>query len=78
MLSFIGAIRNRAEKGLFFTTGYFTAQAKQLAQEGNSSLVELIDGDRLVDLLEQHSFGLREAKTFEVDYSFLQNYSRET
>lgn len=77
MLSFIGAIWNRAEKGLFFTTGYFTTQAKQLAQEGNSSLVELIDGDRLVDLLEQYSFGLREAKTFEVDYSFLQNYPCE-
>ncbi|MFZ4699864.1 MAG: restriction endonuclease [Candidatus Methylumidiphilus sp.] len=77
ILAFIGAIRNRAEKGLFFTTGYFTASAKQAARDGNSSLVELIDGERLVDLLEQYSFGLREMKTFEMDYSFLQKYPLE-
>ena len=52
--------------------------AKQAARDGNSSLVELIDGERLVDLLEQYSFGLRETKTFEVDYSFLKEYPLES
>ena len=39
-----------------------------------SKPIELIDGDRLVELLEQNEFGLRQAKTYEVDYTFMSNY----
>jgi len=71
---FQGGIGSRAEKGIFFTTGYFTDGARDAARHSMSRPIELIDGDRLVELLEQHEFGLREAKTYEVDYSFISNY----
>lgn len=66
-----------AEKGLFFTTGYFTDSAKAASRGDASIPVELVDDERLVDLLEQRRFGLLEAKTFEVDYEFLAHYQRQ-
>ncbi len=72
---FQGAIGSRAEKGIFFTTGYFPAGAREAARDTTSKPIELIDGDRLVELLEQLKFGLRETKTYEVDYDFMSNYN---
>lgn len=74
---FQGSIGSRAEKGIFFTTGYFTDGAREAARDTMSKPIELIDGDRLVELLEQHEFGLRETKTYEVDYTFISNYAAD-
>lgn len=74
---FQGAIGSRAEKGIFFTTGYFTDGARGAARDSMTKPIELIDGERLVELLEQHEFGLRESKTYEVDYAFMSNYRLE-
>jgi restriction system protein len=71
---FQGSIGSRAEKGIFFTTGYFTDDALSAARDIMSKPIELIDGDRLVELLEQYEFGLREAKTYEIDDNFIKNY----
>ncbi|MBI5385398.1 MAG: restriction endonuclease [Verrucomicrobia bacterium] len=73
--SFQGAI-GAAEKGIFFTTGYFTDSSRDAARSPGCKPIELINGDRLVELLEEHEFGLRPAKTYEVDYSFLRNYTK--
>jgi restriction system protein len=75
---FQGAIGSRAEKGIFFTTGYFTDGARGAARDTMSKPIELIDGDRLVELLEQYEFGLRETKTYEVDYTFISNYQLDS
>ncbi|MBA2492223.1 MAG: restriction endonuclease [Gammaproteobacteria bacterium] len=74
---FRGAIGTRAEKGIFFTTGYFTDSARDAAREDISKPIELVDGDRLVELLEEHEFGLRGTKTYEVDQEFIANYRRD-
>lgn len=74
---FQGAIGARAEKGIFFTTGYFTDGAREASRNIMSKPIELIDGDRLVELLEQNEFGLNETKTYEVDYAFMANYEAE-
>lgn len=73
---FRGAIGTRAEKGIFFTTGYFTDSAREAAREDISKPIELVDGDRLVELLEEHEFGLRSTKTYEVDQEFIRNYRK--
>lgn len=73
---FRGAIGTRAEKGIFFTTGYFTDSARDAAREDISKPIELVDGDRLLELLEEHEFGLRGTKTYEVDQEFIANYRR--
>ena len=75
---FRGAIGTRAEKGIFFTTGYFTDSAREAAREAISKPVELVDGDRLLDLLEEHEFGLRGTKTYEVDHEFIANYRKSS
>jgi len=76
---FQGAIGNHtnAQKGIFFTTGYFTDAARDEARNSKSTPVDLIDGDRLIELLEQNEFGFRPAKTYEVDFAFLANYPTE-
>jgi restriction system protein len=73
---FQGAI-GAVEKGIFFTTGYFTDSAREAARSPGCKPVELIDGDRLLELIETHEFGLRPTKTYEVDYTFLSNYDKE-
>lgn len=76
--AFRGAIGHKAEKGIIFTTDYFTDAAEEAAGEDMNKPIELVDGDRLVELLEQYQFGLRETKTFEVDWQILDGYSLET
>jgi restriction system protein len=75
---FQGSIGSRAEKGIFFTTGYFTDGAREAARDAMSRPIELVDGDRLVELLEQHEFGLTETRTYGVDYTFISNYAADT
>lgn len=55
---FRGAVQGRADKGLFITTGHFSSQASDEATRDGAIAIDLIDGDRLCDLLKQHSLGV--------------------
>ncbi len=56
---FRGAMSGRGDKGLLITTGSFTADAKQEATRDGAPPVDLIDGERLCDLLKEHKLGVR-------------------
>lgn len=56
---FRGAMMGRADKGLFITTGTFTAQASDEATRDGATAIDLIDGDRLCDLLKETQLGVR-------------------
>jgi restriction system protein len=56
---FRGAMSGRGDKGLLITTGSFTADAKQEATREGAPPVDLIDGDRLCDLLKEYDLGGR-------------------
>ena len=56
---FRGALQGRADKGLFITTGHFTSQASDEATRDGAIAIDLIDGDRLCDLLKENSLGVR-------------------
>ena len=56
---FRGAMSGRGDKGLLITTGSFTADAKQEATRDGAPPVDLIDGDRLCDLLKEYELGIR-------------------
>lgn len=56
---FRGAMVGRSDKGLFITTGTFTADAKREATRDGAPAIELIDGDLLCDLLRQLKLGLK-------------------
>lgn len=55
---FRGAVQGRADKGLFITTGHFTSQASEEATRDGAIAIDLIDGDRLCDLLKENGLGV--------------------
>lgn len=55
---FRGALQGRADKGLFITTGRFTSQASDEATRDGAIAIDLIDGDRLCDLLKENRLGV--------------------
>jgi len=55
---FRGALQGRADKGLFITTGTFTAQASDEATRDGAIAIDLIDGERLCDLLKENGLGV--------------------
>jgi restriction system protein len=63
---FRGAMAGRSDKGLFITTGTFTADAKKEATRDGAPAIDLIDGDFLCDLLKKFKLGV-ETKTREVE-----------
>src|SRR5205085_11426850 len=56
---FRGALYGRGDKGLLITTGTFTLQAKREATRDGAPPVDLIDGERLCELLKEHRLGVR-------------------
>ena len=55
---FRGAVQGRADKGLFITTGHFTSQASDEATRDGAIAIDLIDGDRLCELLKENKLGV--------------------
>ena len=56
---FRGAMAGRGDKGLFITTGNFTADARSEASRDGAPPIDLIDGQRLCALLKQYELGVR-------------------
>jgi restriction system protein len=56
---FRGAMAGRGDKGLLITTGSFTADAKKEATRDGAPPIDLIDGDRLCELLKRYELGVR-------------------
>ncbi len=55
---FRGALQGRADKGLFITTGHFTSQASDEATRDGAIAIDLIDGERLCELLKDNGLGV--------------------
>lgn len=64
----------RADKGIIITTGTFTQEAKREATRDGAPPIELIDGEKLIDMLEKLELGLRAVTTFEVEHSFFNEF----
>lgn len=56
---FRGAMAGRGDKGLLITTGSFTADARKEATRDGAPPIDLIDGDRLCDLLKRYELGVQ-------------------
>src|SRR5271166_4951148 len=71
---FRGAMAGRADKGIIITTGTFTVEARREASRDGVPPIELIDGDKLVDMLENLELGLKPIKTYEIDEPFFREF----
>lgn len=71
---FRGAMQGRAEKGIILTTGGFTQDAKKEAIREGVPPIELVDGDKLVQLFIQNKLGLKARLVYEIDEEFFAEY----
>ena len=71
---FRGAMAGRADKGIVVTTGTFTAEARREASRDGVVPIELIDGEKLVDMLTRLTLGLKPIMTYEIDQSFFNEF----
>ncbi len=75
---FRGAMAGRGDKGLLITTGSFTRDAKDEASRAGTTPIDLIDGNRLCDLLKECRLGVkveeRVVEDIEVDGKFFESF----
>jgi restriction system protein len=71
---FRGAMVGRADKGIIITTGTFTTEATKEARRDGAPPIELVDGEKLVELFEKLQLGVTPKTIYEVDESFFEDY----
>lgn len=66
IMKFVGALAGqRANKGVFITTSWYTQEAKDYASSSQYKVV-LIDGARLAELMIEHDLGVSVAATYQL------------
>lgn len=71
---FRGAMQGRADKGIILTTGTFTRDARHEAVRDGAAPIELIDGEKLVDMFANLELGLTPRQDYDVDHNFFEQY----
>ncbi len=64
----------RADKGIILTTGTFTSDAKKEAVRDGVPPIELVDGEKLLDMFESLELGLKPKKAYDVDDKFFDDF----
>ncbi len=73
---FRNAMMGRAEKGIIMTTGIFSRDAWKEAEREGVLPVELVDGDKLVEIFIAVELGVnpKTVTVYELDHSFFSEY----
>lgn len=71
---FRGAMQGRADKGLILTTGTFTTDARREATRDGVPPIELIDGQKLIPLMESLELGVIPRKIYDIDHRFFDQF----
>lgn len=71
---FRNAMLGRADKGIIMTTGTFTVDARREADRDGAPPIELVDGERLVEMFERVNLGLNQRTIYELDHAFFAPY----
>jgi restriction system protein len=71
---FRGAMAGRADKGIILTTGSFTRDAREEAVREGVPPIELVDGEKLIELFESLQLGLKPRTVYDVDHEFFHDY----
>lgn len=74
----VGDFRNtmigRAEKGIIITTSGFSNAAIQEANREGAPQVELVDGDKLVDMFQRVELGVTKRTVYDVDPAYFEKF----
>lgn len=74
----VGDFRNtmigRAEKGIIITTSGFSNAAIQEANREGAPQVELVDGDKLVDMFRRVELGVNKRTVYDVDPAYFEKF----
>lgn len=73
---FRGAMMGRADKGIIITTATFSRAAKKEARRDGVPPIELVDGEKLVEMFEIYEIGLKPTKIYELDYKFFEEFKQ--
>ena len=73
--NFRGAMQGRTNKGLFITTSTFTSSAKKEASREGADLIDLLEGDQVINLLKKLELGVtvKKVEKVEVDQEWFEN-----
>jgi len=74
---FRGSLGTNIEKGVLITTGAFTREAKEEASSEGKRLIDLMDGEELINKLAEYGIGLNEVKSYEIDEDFFNSLEEE-
>lgn len=66
----------RTDKGIVLTTGTFSQAAQLEAIREGAPPIELVDGNKLVDLFESLEFGLEPQQTYQVNEAFFLQFEQ--
>lgn len=71
---FRGAMGGRTDKGIIITTGSFSRDAQAEASRDGVPPIELVDGDRLVELMQRLQIGVKPRTVYDVDHAFFRRF----
>jgi len=71
---FRGAMMGRTDKGIIITTGRFSLDAKGEAVREGVPPIELVDGEKMIDMFENIKLGLIPKTVYEIDDSFFEEF----
>ncbi len=71
---FRNAMIGRAEKGIILTTGNFSSDAVKEANREGAPQIELIDGEKLIEMFKRVELGVIPKTVYEVDLPFFEPY----
>lgn len=71
---FRGAMMGRADKGIIITTGRFSLDAKGEAVRDGVPPIELVDGEKMVDMFENIELGLIPKTIYDIDDGFFEEF----
>ncbi len=67
-------MQGRVDKGIIITTGSFTADARREASRDGVPAIELVDGQKLLDMFIKLELGIRPVTAYELDHSFFEEF----
>lgn len=75
---FRGSLPTSIEKGVMITTGSFSHAAREEASSEGKRLIDLMDGEELIDKLAEYGIGLNEVVSYEIDEDFFNSLTENT